>query len=315
MTRYESRAASRFTSERLQQRQRLADANVSEPSIGFVGAGKVGTALARTWARAGFRIKAVCSRKGFSSASIAEELGALAVVSPTDVLSQSDLTVLAVPDDAISSVVQSFSTSEWHGKAVIHTSGVHSSEVLAVLAERGAMTGSLHPAYPFSGRDIGSVIPSGVTFAIESDHQQLAEWLSTLVEAAEGVSITLRPESKTLYHAALTLTSNYTVSLFAASKKILTGLGANDASAEAVLVRLLQGTIENLSLQGTPRALTGPLLRGDVGTVDAHLTALSGWPEILAVYVALARLTLPLIAEQGLATDGIRQVLMNWEGK
>lgn len=288
---------------------------MNKPSIGFIGTGKVGGALARTWSRAGLQISAVCSRAGSSSASIAEELGVLAVVAPADVPSQCDLTVLAVPDDAISSVVQTLSASDWRGKAVIHTSGVHSREILSVLAERGAMIGSLHPAYPFSGRAIGFVVPPGVTFAIEADQHRLAEWLSTLVEAAEGVSITLRPESKAVYHAALTLTSNYTVSLFAASKKILAGLGADDASAESVLVRLLQGTIENLSRQGTPRALTGPLLRGDIGTVEAHLTALSAWPEILAVYVALARLTLPLIAEQGLATDGIREVLMNWEGR
>jgi predicted short-subunit dehydrogenase-like oxidoreductase (DUF2520 family) len=236
-----------------------------------------------------------------------------------DAAARADLTVIAVPDNVITAVVEQLAASAaaregWTGRAVIHTSGAHSIDILSALADRGAMTGSLHPAYPFARADLPAGCLRGVIFALESDDPALMQWQYHLVGAAEGRALTLRPESKPLYHAALALTSNYAVTLYAASRRLLTSIGADGATADAALLALLGGTLDNLRERGVPDALTGPLVRSDVGTVEAHLHALADQPDVLAAYLALARLTLPLLAERGVETGSLERLFINWEG-
>ena len=176
------------------------------------------------------------------------------------------------------------------------------------------MIGSLHPAYPFAHRNVQPDALRGVTFAIESEHPQLTEWLYDLVNAAEGRALPLRPEQKRIYHAALTMTSNYAVTLYAASRHLLKSIGAENATADAALTTLLSGTLDNLRERGIPDALTGPLVRGDLGTVGAHLEALSTQPDVVSAYLALARLTLPLLEARGIDIESIEGFIEIWEG-
>ncbi|MBK8136356.1 MAG: DUF2520 domain-containing protein [Chloroflexi bacterium] len=288
---------------------------MSRPRIGFVGAGKVGSVLARAWFRQGYQIVSVYSRMQPHTTELAREIGATAAESASAVVDLSDLVILCVPDDAIASVVEALSEKSWREKAVVHTSGVHGVGILYPLTATGAMTGSLHPALPFARFDHSPDVLKGITFAIESDHPILSVWLSDLIDAVEGAMITLRPESKALYHAALVLTSNYAISLFAASKQILVGLGAGEQAAEEALLQLLRGTLSNLAEQGLPDALTGPLVRGDIGTLKLHLAALESNSPALSAYLTLARLTLPLLAGREVNTHTVEDLLNEWEGK
>ena len=176
------------------------------------------------------------------------------------------------------------------------------------------MPGNLHPAYPFAQNDIQAGALYGVTFAIESNHPRLTEWLYDLVNAAEGRALPLRPEQKRLYHAALTLMSNYAVTLYGASRRVLQLIGAGDETADAALLALFSGTLDNLRERGIPDALTGPLVRGDVGTVEAHLEALSGQQDVVSAYLALARLTLPMLEARRIDTGSIEELIEKWEG-
>jgi predicted short-subunit dehydrogenase-like oxidoreductase (DUF2520 family) len=284
-----------------------------KPRIALIGAGRVGSVLARTWATAGITISAVASRTANHARALADELGTLAETA-VEAAALADLTVLAVPDDAITTAAASLNELDWRGKGVIHLSGAHTANLLEPLAQRGAMTGSLHPAYPFARSDIQPNALRGVTFAIESNHPRLTEWLYDLVNTAEGRALPLRQDQKRLYHAALTLTSNYAVTLYAASKRLLRGIGAGDETADAALLALLGGTLDNLREQSVPNALTGPLVRDDVGTVEAHLEALSGQRDIASAYLTLARLTLPLLQERGIDIRSIEGFIEKWEG-
>ena len=281
--------------------------------IAIIGAGKAGSVLARTWAARGFTIAAVASRTLRYAETLAQEVGAR-VTTASAAAALADLTVFAVSDDAIAAAAAEAADLDWHGKGAIHLSGAYTSELLEGLAGRGAMTGSLHPAYPFANRDLPPASLRGVTFAIESDHPRLTEWLYDLVTTAEGRALPLRQNQKRLYHAALTFTSNYAVTLYATSRRLLQSIGASEETADAALLALLSGTLDNLRKQGVPGALTGPLVRGDIGTVEAHVDALSGQPELARAYAALARLTLPLLDERGIDTGSIEEFIEKWEG-
>lgn len=288
---------------------------MTRPRIGFVGAGKVGSVLARAWFQQGYHIASVYSRMQPHTAELAREIGAAVADSAINVVDASDLVILCVPDDAIAGVVKSLSAATWREKGVVHTSGVHGAILLQPLSVSGAMTGCLHPAFPFARFDHSPNLLKGITFAVESDHPTLDVWLSDLIDSVEGAVITLRPESKALYHAALVLTSNYAVSLFAASRQILVGLGAGEDAAEGALLPLLRGTLDNLTTQGLPDAMTGPLVRGDTGTLRLHLEALGINVAVRSAYLALARLTLPLLAEREVNTQTVEDLLNEWEGK
>lgn len=289
------------------------DADQTMLRLALIGAGKAGSALARTWAAKGIKIAAVASRTQQHAEALARELNTNAATL-FDAAATADLTVLAVPDDAIGAVAVLLSDFNWHGKGVVHLSGAQRADLLEPLARRGAMIGSLHPAYPFAHRNVQPDALRGITVAIESNHPRLTEWLYDLVKAAEGRALPLRPEQKPLYHAALTLTSNYAVTLYAASRRLLKSIGAEDETADAALMTLLSGTLDNLRERGIPDALTGPLVRGDVGTIEVHLEALSGHPEIVSAYLALARLTLPLLEERRIVTGSIEGFIEKWEG-
>ncbi len=221
---------------------------------------------------------------------------------------EADLVLLMVPDDAIratAALLVGFS-----GKAVVHTSGAHDVTALAVLAEQGIMVGSLHPAYPFA--DVENAIRglAGTTFAIETENTHLRGWLRNIVAALSGNVILIPMGKKALYHAALVIASNYTVTLYSVAETLLMQLGAEKVTADQALNTLIAGTVENLLSNGLPEALTGPLIRADVGTIAAHLQALETVDEnLVEVYRQLARLTYPLLQARGVALDEIERVL------
>jgi predicted short-subunit dehydrogenase-like oxidoreductase (DUF2520 family) len=286
------------------------------PTIGIIGAGRVGTALAISLADSGYSIVAVNSRTLERARSLAERIGSRTAAGPEAVIDASDLTLLTVSDDAIASVASAaagrLAKRDQSSKAVVHTSGAHSLEVLAGLAALDLMTGSLHPALPVSGSS--RVQFEGAAFALEADHPVLLDWLEGIVKTVGGHSFHLNHDQKVLYHTALVMASNYTVSLYAFAEQLLTRVGLSTADADSVLNALIQATMDNLRQHGVPDALTGPLVRGDTGTLRRHLQALQQFaPEGVKAYCTLARLTYPLISAKGVSLDPIEQLLQQDE--
>jgi len=280
----------------------------SRPTLGIVGAGKVGTALARLAHAQGYAIAAVNSRHQESALALAEAVAAQAVSSPAAVVERADLTLLTIPDDALAAMAATLPAAPLHTpKAIIHTSGARSLDVLASLAAPGFLTGSLHPAYPFSGA-VESL--AGVGFAVEASGEPLGAWLHDLVAALGGRALMIPPGGKPIYHAALSIASNYTVTLYALAEQLLASLGADQTDAAAALQPLLEATVDNIRQRGIPDALTGPIVRGDAGTVAAHLAALEASdPAWAQIYRGLARATLPLAAARGVDTDALAHLL------
>lgn len=280
------------------------------PILGFVGAGKVGQTLARLWSGRGYSVGAVSSRTPASAEALAAQVGA-PVVPLAEMAAHAELILLTVPDDQIGSVVDALAKQNHnHGRGFLHTSGAFDASLLAPLAEQGARVGSLHPAFPFADTTVSLLALPGSTFAYQAEDPALRAQVLGLIASADGRPLPVPEGQKARYHAALVLASNYTVTLYALAQSLLLDMGADRDAANAALNALVGGTIENLRLRGIPDALTGPLTRGDLGTLQAHLQALTQVePRLAHLYMELARLSFPMLEARGVETAPIAALL------
>lgn len=296
------------------------------PRIGMVGVGAVGTTLAAALAACGYPVVALAGRTSARAAWLAEHLPSTpAVVSPAEAVQLAELVFLAVPDDALASVAAEL---PWQaGQAVVHCSGATPARVLAVAGERGALYGSFHPLL-----SISRVLPTtadevlarleGCTFAIEAP-APLAEVLEHMAAAFHARTVMLEERDRVPYHLAAVLTANYTVTLLAAATDLWASFGATREEALAALLPLLRSTLTNLAQLGLAQSLTGPIARGDLGTVFAHLRYIAdqqGNASLNAalldeLYRTLGLLSLPLARAKGRVTEeqltALEEVLKN----
>jgi predicted short-subunit dehydrogenase-like oxidoreductase (DUF2520 family) len=280
------------------------DKRVRTTTIGFIGAGRVGTALARALRDAGYPVVAVASRSFESARALAGQIdGCTPVEAAQSVTDTSDVTFITTPDDAIAAVAGAIT---WRpGTSAVHTSGAASLDVLAPARSLSAHTGSLHPLQTFAGRDEHTSPLTGSTFAIEGD-EYLVPVLHEMVEALGGHPITLPPGAKALYHIAAVLVSNYTVTLADLAAGLWESFGVDRDTALRALLPLMQGTVRNLEALGLPDALTGPIARGDTGTVERHLDALAAAaPGLLDVYRALGVETIKVAEAKGTISESV----------
>lgn len=290
------------------EKKRVARRRVAETvpgPVGFIGAGRVGTALASLLHARGVQIAGVSGRALTDARrmALAAGLEREAARERAETVALSSIVFLTVPDDMVGSLCQEVAEEGgWReGQGVVHCSGALPSDVLAPARERGALVASFHPLQAFATAEAAIAHMPGSAFAIEGDAPLVAE-LDRLANLLGGTALHLTPGEKTLYHAAAVIASNYTVTLAALASELLAREGiAPDANiALRYLLPLLRGTVDNLDALGLPGALTGPIARGDAGTVSRHLHDLDGCaPDLAHLYRHLARLTLPLALEKG----------------
>jgi predicted short-subunit dehydrogenase-like oxidoreductase (DUF2520 family) len=269
----------------------------NKPRLGFIGAGRAGGALARTLARAGYREIVVASRNPDSARALAASLpGIRAVTSGQAAVDAADIVFITTPDAAIETVVRALVWAP--GKSVVHTSGAESRQILAHAAGTGGLTGSLHPLQTFAAIDEQADL-AGVTFALEAD-EPLKSRLLAIVADIGGIAVVLQVEDRALYHAAAVFMSNYTVTLTKLATDLWAAFGHDHSEALQALLPLLEGTVANLKAMGLPGALTGPVERGDITTIERHLKALAERaPAVLATYRDLGTQTVELALAKG----------------
>lgn len=259
-------------------------------SMGIVGAGKVGSVLASQFRAAGYPVVGVSGRSEASRLRISTLLPGVEVLSPVEVAAASDILVLAVPDDALIAVAEELAASGAvrPGQYVLHTSGRHGLDALAALTRLGARPIAFHPAMTFTGTTVD--FQRGPVFGLTAApaERPLAE---ELVTALRGVPMWVAESDRALYHAALAHGANHLVTLVAQSMDLLRIAGADDPAA--VLRPLLTAALDNVLAYGDA-ALTGPVVRGDVTTIRAHVDALAAADvddATVDAYLELARAT------------------------
>lgn len=259
-------------------------------TVGVVGAGRVGAVLGAALARAGHRVTGAYAVSDASLARAAALLPGVPIADVPSVVAGAELLVLAVPDDALAGLVAGLAaTGGWQaGQIVVHTSGRAGTAVLDPVREHHAMPLALHPAMTFTGTAMDLDRLADCTFGVTAD-EALRPVAEALVIEMGGAPVWIPEEDRLAYHAALTHGANHLVTLTAEAMDVLTRAGVEDP--RAVLAPLLHAALDNALRMGDA-ALTGPVARGDVGTVSAHLGELDRLaPDIRRTYVALARAT------------------------
>lgn len=236
---------------------------------------------------------AVASRSAASAERLAGRLnGCRAVADAQAVADAAHLVFITTPDDAIGRVAAQV---RWRpGVWVAHVSGAESLDVLEPARRAGTSVGSIHPLQTFANSEHAVAAMPGSTFALEGDGA-LLDCLREMVASLGGRAVELRPQDKALYHAAAVLVSNYVVTLTDMATRLWQQFEPDQGSAAQALLPLLQGTVDNLRRLGLPDALTGPVARGDLGTVQRHLAALAAAaPGQLPAYRELGLQTIPV---------------------
>jgi predicted short-subunit dehydrogenase-like oxidoreductase (DUF2520 family) len=272
--------------------------SAGSPTVGIVGAGPVGTALGVAISRAGWQVAAVASRDaGRRDRFCGLVPGARAFIEPEAVLDEVELAILAVPDDAIASVLEPLRL--YSGQTLVHTSGLLGAEVLQPALAAGSHIGAFHPLVSFTAdveRSVASL--AGATIALEGD-DLIMGMLADLAAAIGGVAVRLPRGTKPAYHAAAVLASGGLVALIDGIVTLAATAGLDERGAVAIYGRLMEQTLANARANGVAAALTGPIVRGDAGTVEAHLEVMRRLaPDAVDLYRAAAERELRIAVER-----------------
>ena len=258
--------------------------------VGVVGAGRVGAVLGAALRRAGHVPVAVSAVSQASRARASALLPGVPVLPVDDVVRAADLVLLTVPDDALGELVTGLAATGavQRGSLLAHTSGRHGLAVLEPAVAVGALPLALHPALPFAGTAVDVQRLVGTAFGVTAP-DPLLPVAEALVLEMGGEPVRLTEAQRPLWHAALAHGANHLTTLVSSAADLLRAAGVADPGP--VLAPLLGSALDG-ALRSGDAALTGPVARGDAGTVAAHLEALAAVaPEVLPSYVAMARLT------------------------
>ena len=267
------------------------------PRLGFIGAGRLGTALAWSFARRGCTVAAVASRSTASARRLADGIAGCAVGDAQAVVDASDIVFVTTPDDALAATMAAL---RWRpGVAAVHCSGASELAVLHAAAAAGAAVGGFHPLQSFAETEAAIASLPGCTITIEAD--ELLRATLVALAGALGCHVNLLPPgARALYHAAAGYASQFVNVLLREASTAWQHWGASEEQALRALLPLARGTLASIERLGVARGLPGPASRGDVGSVEKHVAALGALDgEMLRLYRELCDRSVDLALERG----------------
>jgi len=266
----------------------------------IIGTGMVGTAIGFLLKKAGCKIVAIADKSAAALLRAESYTGGKTYRKPQKVLPDADCLLITTPDDLILSVCKDIAQSpSIKGKYVFHMSGAGGLNLLEPAKKAGAVVGSIHPLQSFSSIDNAiQNIPSSY-FGITADAKAKIK-AEAIVIALGGKPIYIRAKQKPLYHAAACVASNYLVSLLNAVESIYQSIGISEKDAKKAYLPLIYGSLKNIELSGSVAALTGPIARGDSGTIKKHIDAINAnLPQYSSLYSSLGLVTVDLALKKG----------------
>ncbi|MFI0818959.1 Rossmann-like and DUF2520 domain-containing protein [Streptomyces sp. NPDC021098] len=278
-------------------------------TVGVVGAGRVGPPLAASLRLAGHRPVAASGVSDASVSRAAALLPEVPIVPPAEVLARAELVLLTVPDDALPELVAGLAETGAvrPGQLLVHTSGRYGTGVLEPALRAGALPLALHPVMTFTGTPVDVQRLAGCSFGVTAP-EELRLAAEALVIEMGGEPEWIAEESRPLYHAALAIGANHLVTLVAQSMELLRASGVE--APDRMLGPLLGAALDN-SLRSGDAALTGPVARGDAGTVAAHVQELRRHaPHAVAGYLAMARATADRALAHGMLKPELAENLL-----
>lgn len=279
---------------------------MADKKVAIIGAGRVGSSVGYLLARTGYRISAVLTRS-ISSASISAGFigSGVPTVSMSAAMADADIVIITTPDRLIREVCAEAAKSGLRpGSVTLHMSGAHSLDLLDAAMYCGSYRAVIHPLQTIASRQQGIKNLPGSWFRIEAD-PAAEKTAIDLVAALGGKELKLPgwrsdEHSAALYHAGAVAVSNYFVAVIAFGLRYYEALGADQRDALNAVLPLIKGTLANIETLGIPKALTGPIDRGDSETVGRHMEAMhQRAPELLPLYRELALQTIAVARDKG----------------
>jgi len=285
----------------------------STERIAVIGVGRLGAALSQAIARLPqFRISCIIDKDIQRAANCARQVNASHFSDTIYKLQPVDLLFVAVSDDAIPQIANDLVFLAREKKIVnyvFHTSGALSMDVFRGLRQFDIEIGSLHPIQTFTGRSDETTKFQRIYFGIDGTEKGIAR-LIEIVTSLNSSYLVIPAEERPLYHAACLFASNYVTALMRPVTAIFNRLGFLEWESQAIVTPLVLNTLENMKESGLEAALTGPLTRGDIGTVARHIQFLKEhFPEYEAAYKELGQIALNFTSVQAaLPAEVFRQI-------
>ncbi len=284
------------------------------PKVALVGPGRVGCAVSKRLYEAGYPLTAIISRNLERATEACSYIGCSTTLASTQLtdIATAEIILLAVPDDQIQKLAVQIQATNQFSKptTLIHFSGLHPAEIMCYQSSPQPLL-SLHPLLPFADRQKAYMNLQGCPCALESDDPKALVFGEKLVGAIGGHSFTVDHDKKPLYHSAACIASNYLVTLFASACKLLISCGIEPDQTAPLLLPLVQASVENIKDLGPEQGLTGPIVRGDIGTVTEHLKTLQdNAPELLQPYLQMGLVTVEISKSSG-RLDPVKAIAMD----
>ncbi len=267
-----------------------------DKTVAILGAGRLGCAVGAALRHAGLRVVAATTRSEDTAELACQLIGGEAGTDNAEAAARAGVVLLTMKDDAIPRVAAEVAEAGGFrpGQLVIHMSGALTLAALDPAARAGAHVGAAHPMRSFATREQAIRDIPGSVYGVTAG-PDASEELDAFVRALKGHPVHIADEKKTLYHAAAVMASNYLVTVEDMAVQLLLDAGFDETSATQTLSPLAEGTLKNVTELGTTDALTGPIVRGDVETVRAHLAALAELPpDRVRLYCELGLHTLQI---------------------
>ncbi|MGA2782106.1 MAG: DUF2520 domain-containing protein [Smithella sp.] len=269
-------------------------------NFAIIGAGMVGTAIGFLLRKTGYKVIAIADKSPAALKRALPYTGGKDFRNPREAVQEADCILITTPDDAISSACQEIALCPTiKGKFVFHMSGAGGLDLLETAKKAGADVASIHPLQSFSSIDQAIQNIPGSYFGITADKKaQLPA--KNIIRDLGGIPIFISSDQKPLYHAAACFASNYLVSLMNVVESIYHAIGLNEKDAKKAYLPLVYGSLKNIENSGSIPSLTGPIARGDFGTIKKHITTINkNLPQYSSLYSSLGLITVKVAQQKG----------------
>lgn len=277
--------------------------------IGVIGTGRVGAVIGAALKRAGHNVVACSAVSELSRLRAENLLPGVPILPVNEVAANRDLILLTVPDDVLPELVNGLAATKAvsPGTFVVHTSGRSGINVLAPLTTQGCLPLAIHPVMTFTGTSIDLNRLTGCPFGVTAP-DALRPVAEALVVEIGGEPVWVPEANRSLYHTALAFGANNLITLVNETVDLLSKAGIEQPNA--IVTPLLTASLDN-ALRNSDAALTGPISRGDVNTVKAHIDELTKIsPATLTAYKAMGRLTAERALDSGMLNIDQAQALL-----
>jgi len=269
-------------------------------NFAIIGTGMVGTAIGFLLKKSGYRVVSICDK---SSAALKRALpytGGKAYQNPADAVAGAGCILITTPDDLILSACREIAASDaLKGKLVFHMSGAGALDILQPAKDAGASVACIHPLQSFSSIDQAVKIIPGSYFGVTAEKKVLSR-AKNIIRRLGGIPLVISDDQKPLYHAAACFASNYLVTLINTVESIYQSIGISPKDAKKAYLPLVYGSLKNIENSGSVSSLTGPIARGDSGTIKKHVAAIKkNVPQYSSLYSSLGLKTVGIARQKG----------------